>query len=197
MKVGFILECSIKGPDAEIYPYVALRLCPKLEIVKPETLGNKQVLMSEAPLVAQTLIEDGCDYVFIIWDRMPKWGGTGRCSDHIEILEQGLAQLGVDRNRIFLCCISDMMESWMIVNGQPITAYFQSFTTKPLQYFGDNKTAALQADPKNRIKKYNGRYNDYVDNFRIVKLMNDFDMPARWNDSFREFKEYIESICPK
>jgi len=196
MKVGFVLECSTKGPDADIYPYLANKFCPNLEIIKPETLVNKQRLMNEGPLVAQTLIEDGCDYVFIIWDRIPRWGGTGRCEEHMATLEQGLAQLEINRTKVILCCISDMLESWMIVNGQFITNYFQQFSTKPLQSFGDNKTSAFQAEPKNRIKKYNGKYNDYTDNFKIVKLIDDFSMHARWNDSFRFFKENIERICP-
>src|SRR4051794_5793561 len=103
MKIGFVLECSPKGPDADIYPWLAIRFCPELEIVKPETLLNKYRVMNEAPLVAQTLLNDGCDYVFIIWDRMPKWGGTGKCEEHISSLEDGIIQLGVNRERIILC----------------------------------------------------------------------------------------------
>jgi len=196
MKVGFVLECSPKGPDADIYPYLAKIFCQNLELAKPETLINKQRLMNEAPLVAQPLISDGCDYVFIIWDRMPKWGGSGKCDEHVAILEQGLVQLNVNRAQIILCCISDMLESWIIINGQYITQYFQQFSPKPLQSFGDNKDRASQFDPKNRIKKYNGKYNDYTDNFKIVQLINDFSMHARWNDSFKFFKESIEFICP-
>jgi hypothetical protein len=197
MKVGFILECSPQGPDALIYPYLANLFCKKLELTKPETLVNKQRLINEGPLIAQTLIVDGCDYVFIIWDRMPKWGRSGKCEDDIAILEQGLSQLKVNRDQIVLCCISDMLESWMIVNGKYITQYFQQFSTKPIQYFGDNTDKASQSDPKNRITKYNGRYNDYIDNFKIVKLIDDFRMHSRWNDSFKFFKESIESICPE
>ncbi len=196
MKIGFVLECSPKGPDADIYPYLAKNIfCPNLDITKPETLVNKQRLINEGPLVAQTLIDDGCDYVFIIWDRIPRWGGSGRCNEHIALLEDGLTQLAVNRAKVILCCISDMLESWMIVNGQFITNYFQQFSTKPLQYFGDNKDTASQSDPKNRIKKYNGRYNDYTDNFKIVKLIDDFDMHARWNNSFNFFRESVKGIC--
>lgn len=196
MKVGFVLECSPKGPDAEIYPYLANVFCKNLELTKPETLVNKQRLMNEGPLVAQTLIDDGCDYVFIIWDRIPKWGGTGKCEDHIATLEEGLTQLHVYRAQIILCCISDMLESWIIVNGKYITQYFQQFSQKPLQSFGDNKDKASQMDPKSRIKKYNGKYNDYTDNLKIVQSIIDFTMHARWNASFKFFKESIELICP-
>ncbi len=196
MKIGFILECSPKGPDADIYPYLANKFCPGLEIAKPETLVNKQRVLEEGPFVAQTLLNDGCDYVFIIWDRIPKWGGTGKCEEHTKILQDELTQIGVNKERVFLCCITDMLESWMIVDGRAITKYFQQFSPKPLPYFGDNKDRASQVEPKSRIKKYNGRYNDYIDNFKIVRLMEDFIMPSRWNDSFKYFKESVEGICP-
>jgi hypothetical protein len=196
MKVGFVLECSPKGPDADIYPYLAGEIfCPKVEVAKPETLVNKENVMNDGPLVAQTLIADGCDYVFILWDRMPKWGGSGNCDKDIAILENGLARLTVNREQVILCCISDMLESWMIINGKFITQYFQQFSPKQLQAFGDNKDKASQFKPKERITKYNGRYNDYTDNFKIVKLIDDFSMHARWNDSFKFFKENVERIC--
>lgn len=198
MRIGFILECSSKGPDADIYPYLAKNFCLQLEVEPKDilTLTNKENVMNDGPASAQTLLEAGCDYVFIIWDRMPKWGGTGKCEDHVATLEEAIAQLQIERAKIFLCCITDMLESWMIVYGQAVTDYFQQFSPKPLPYFGDHKDKASQAEPKSRIKKYNNRYNDYTDNFKIVKMIDDFDMPARWNDSFKFFKESIEEICP-
>jgi len=196
MKIGFVLECSPQGPDAAIYPYLANFFCETIEVAKPETLTNKQNLISEAPEVAHTLLANGCDYVFIIWDRMPKWGGRGKCEDDILALEKGLMQFEINRRQVFLCCISDMLESWMIVDGRYITQYFQRFSTRQIPPFKDNKEKSSQSDPKNKIKKYNGKYNDFIDNFKIVKIIDDFSMHARWNESFNFFKESIESICP-
>lgn len=197
MKVGFILECRPDGPDAGIYPYLAKEIfCPSLEIRKPETLVNKQRLIRESPIVAQTLLADGCDYVFIIWDRMPAWGGSAKCQDHKDELEKGLKDLSAaEKSKIILCCIDQMLESWMIVDGRFITDYFQKFSPARLQKFSDNKDSASQSNPKDRITNYNGRYNDYKDNLKIVKSITDFTMHARWNDSFRFFKESVESIC--
>jgi hypothetical protein len=197
MKIGFILECSLNGPDALIYPWVAKKICPHLEIEKPETMGNKKNLITEGPVVVQALIETGCDFVFIIWDRMPKWeGGTGKCEDDVRTLEEGLKNLGIDNDKVVMCCINEMLESWLIVDGQAITDYFQGLAPHVrLKHFGDNKDKASQASAKNKIKKYNGRYNDFTDNFKIVKLMKDFEMPAKWNHSFGYFKNSVEDIC--
>jgi len=202
MKVGFILECTPQGPDAAIYPYLAKLFCEDLEIQKPKTLVNKANVMEQGAEVAQVLLQTGCDYVFIIWDRMPKWGGTGRCEEHIATLETRLQQIGVDKTKIFLCCISDMLESWLIADGRGIDTWLASKTNHPMPGFGDHKTAAEQTSPKDRIKNYlranygKWKYNDFENNFDIVKHIPEFGRVANWNDSFRVFKNNVEAICP-
>ncbi len=195
MKIGFILECSPKGPDADIYPYLAGKFCDKLTIAKPETLVNKKNVMNEGPLVAKTLLDSGCDYVFIIWDRLPKWGGTGNCDDHTAEIHKGLSIQGVDIGRVFCCCIKDMLESWMIGDGAVITRYFQSFTNHKQDSFPDYKSAAEQAKPEEKLSRYNNRYNKFTDNFAIVKTITDFKKLAQRNESFKHFKESVEAIC--
>ena len=138
MRIGFILECSPKGPDADIYPYLAKIFCPKLEIEKPETLINKENVMTDGPDVAHMLLETGCDHVFIIWDRMPKWGGTGKCEDHISTLETGLNKLGVDGRRVTLCCIDEMLESWLVADGRGIDGWLSAKTKHDLPGFNPN-----------------------------------------------------------
>jgi len=202
MKIGFVLECQPKGPDAAIYPYLANFFCPELEIEKPETLGNKSYVMSDGPDVAEILLESGCDHVFIIWDRMPKWGGTGRCEDHIAIIEARLAELEIDQDKITLCCITEMLESWLIADSRGINNWLATKTNRNLRSFDDHATEAEQTAPKERIKRYLGehfnkwKYNDYNDNFAIVKQFPDFDRVARRNASFAHFREHIERICP-
>jgi hypothetical protein len=202
MKIGFVLECQPKGPDVDIYPYLAKLFCPGLEIEKPETLGNKSYVISEGPEVAKILLESGCDHVFIVWDRMPKWGGTARCEDHIVAMEQGLTELQVDRSKIILCCINEMLESWLITDSRGINNWLAAKTNRKIRSFDDHATQAEQTAPKERIKRYLGehfnkwKYNDYQDNFAIVRHFPDFDRIARRNTSFAHFKESIEQICP-
>lgn len=195
MKIGFILECTAKGPDADIYPYVAQQLCSSLTIEKPITLGNKLRVMTEGAVSAHTLLEIGCDYVFIIWDRMPRWGGTGRCIEHVEQLQTALQREGIDRGQVFLCCIDEMLESWIVADGRGITAHFQNLTTRNIGIFPDCKKKAEQASPKERITRFNNRYNDFTDNFKIIQRMPDFDRAARRNTSFRLFVDAVRSIC--
>ena len=88
-----------------------------------------------------------------------------------------------------------MLESWMIADGRGVTTYFQTINHQS-PTFNDNKTSQEQTSPKDRLKKYNGRYNESVDNIGIVKALPDFTRAARWNDSFGHFKQSVEAICP-
>lgn len=192
------MECSSKGPDAIIYPYLATLFCATIQISNGDviTLNNKPNLISESPEIAKILLNSGCHYVFIIWDRMPKWGGTGNCKDDQIEINSGLDSLAVDKGKVFLCCIRDMLESWMLGDGNAINAYFQQFSpSHRLPQFPDYKSSVEQSQPEEKLKRYNKRYNKFSDNFKIVKLISDFDKIAKRNDSFKYFKDCVEYIC--
>lgn len=203
MKVGFILECTLGGPDAVIYPYVAAQLCNALEIEKPETLKDKKSLLKEAPLVTQTLFESGCDKVFIIWDRIPRWGIGGNCESDKEKLMKELTNLKVNTANVYFCCIEEMLESWLIADGDGVTNWINSKTTHKIKPFPDHKNIQAQSSPKEKISAYlkanfgKWKYNDYTDNFGILKHLPSYDKAAKWNPSFAEFVDSINQICPQ
>ena len=161
-------------------------------------MSGKHNLMAEGALVALTLLEDDkYDRVFIIWDRMPKRGGSGKCADDLERINERLVAAGVDMNRINFCCIQDMLESWMLGDGAAITAYFQSLApTHKLKAFPDYKSAVQQTEPEEKLWRYNKRYDKFSDNFKIIQFIDDWNKIARRNVSFKFFKESIEQICP-
>lgn len=195
-KVGFVFECQDQGSDEQVYTYIVNELCKTLEIL-PEnisSLGSKAAVMNESAVDVKLMLDSGCDYVFIIWDRMPKWGGTGKCEDHTASLTAHLATEQIDMNKIIMCCIDDMQESWMIADGRGVTNYFKKFDNRS-PVFPDHSSKAEQVAPKERLKKYNGRYNESVDNIGIVKALPDFSRAANWNDSFRLFTEAVRRIC--
>jgi len=202
MRIGFVLECQTGGSDATVYKYVAERLCPTLSIEKPKTLVNKIGVFNEGPAVTQTLLETGCDFVFVIWDRKPRFGVLGNCETDIATFNLSLVQLNIDLQRVFVCCIDEMLESWLIIDGRGFDRWLQLKTNHPLADFGDHTSRAEQSDPKNRIRAFlrinygAWKYNESEDNFEIVKHLPDFDRAARWNESFRFFKESVEAICP-
>jgi hypothetical protein len=192
MKVGMVLECTKGGPDAKIYPYVLQRLCPAMQVVPPETMGNKKNLIDLGPEAAKILIEkEGCDLVLMIWDRMPKWGGTGRCAEMELALQGRLAQLGVNMSRVVQCCIDEMLESWIVADGRGVTAFLSTQNS----HLGEFKDAP-PSNPKERLKKYYAGYNDFLHDLGIVQAMPDFDRAARKNASFGRFCAAIHKACP-
>jgi hypothetical protein len=205
MKIGLILECQPGGADATVYPYVIKRICKKLNIQKAETLIQKKRLINEGPVVAQGLIEiDKCDYVFFIWDRKPRWEDRlGNCQTDSNKIATSLQGLGVDMNKIVLCCIDEELESWLISDSRGFMEWIRSKTTHPLPEIGDHKKKAEQCSPKNKIKNYlnnhypTWKYDDIKDNVKIVECFPDFDRAAKWNKSFGYLKKRVETICPE
>lgn len=199
MKVGFVFECQDQGPDELVYTYVAKDLCKKLEILKENIspLGSKHAVINDSATDVSAMFENGCEYVFIVWDRMPKWQhGTGRCEDDTSALTAKLTAAKISMQRIIMCCVKDMLESWLIADGRGVTNYFKSLHHQSPK-FDDHKTQAEQTAPKNRLWDYNGKYDEYKHNLGIVKGLNsDYRRAARWNESFRHFKESAEQICP-
>lgn len=191
VRAGMVLECTPQGPDALIYPYVLRALCPGMEVEKPETMTNKKRLIEEGPRAAKLLFGTGCDVVFIIWDRMPKWGGIGKCAETEALLEAGLQALEVDLGRVVMCCIDEELESWMVADGRGVTAYFQAKTVHPLEKFKD----AGPEKAKDRIGKYWAKYKEFVDDFGIVKAMPDFDRAAKGNASFGRYCAAVRRWC--
>jgi hypothetical protein len=197
MNVGFVFECQPKGSDEQVYTYVAKTICNGL-IILPEnisSMGNKKTLIEESAIDVAIMLNNGCQYVFIIWDRLPKWGGTGICADHQAELIANLEKENVPLDRIIYCCIDEMLESWLIADGRGVTAYFKGFDNRS-PAFPDNKTRADQSGPKNKIKRHNGRYNETIDNIGIVKALPDFTRVAQWNASFQHFVNRVNQICP-
>ena len=124
MKVGFIFECQDQGPDELLYIQVAKDICENVEILQENIspLGNKHAVINDSTLDVQTMFANGCEYVFIIWDRMPKWKlGTGKCADDKATLTQKLGVGGVDIAKVIMCCIDEMLESWLIADGRGVT----------------------------------------------------------------------------
>ena len=197
MKVGFVFECQPKGSDEQVYTYVAKQLCNTLDI-QPEnisSMGNKKALIEECATDVAIMLANGCKFVFIIWDRLPKWGGTGSCTDHKAELTRNLQREDINLNQIIFCCIDEMLESWLIADGRGVTVYFKGFNSRSPD-FPDHKTVPEQTSAKLKITKHNGRYNETTDNIGIVKALPNFDRAAQRNPSFDAFKNFVHQICP-
>lgn len=175
MKVGLILECGPQGADKAVCEYLATLLDPEIEIVSL-TLNNKPGLIENCADATKNLFElEGCDRVVIIWDLYPAWriGGERPCliEDREQILEK-LNNAEVNNTNVFLVCIKEELEAWLLSEHQAISAVL-SRPTREVRISREQYPERVR-NPKaalNRLFQENtGRpYNDLIHAKQIVQ----------------------------
>lgn len=179
MKIGMIFECGPNGPDQQVCEYLVNRLEPEYEI-SSATLNNKPNLLSDCGPAAATLLEGGCDRVVIIWDLYPAWRKKGerpcRREDR-EAIFQSLANADVDSSRVYLVCIEEELEAWLLADERALIQVL-SRPTHPVKLNRIKNTEEV-TNPKARLtqiyKENRGhKYNDLTDAIRIVRAIPDY-----------------------
>lgn len=175
MKVGLILECGPQGADIAVCEHFAKLLYPEIEVVSL-TLDNKPGLIENCAEATKDLFEiDGCDRVIIIWDLYPAWREAGekpcRKQDREQILEK-LNIAGIVNENVFLVCIEEELEAWLLSEHQAISAVL----SKPTREIRIKKKRHPERvkNPKALMNRHfqenTGRpYNDLVHAKQIVK----------------------------
>lgn len=141
MTIGFIFECGPAGADKQVCEHLAAHLRPGVPIVS-RTMDNKLKLLAGAAPVARQLLEQGCERVLIVWDLRPSWPDKKekpcRAKERSALLA-GLANERIGNARVFLVCVEQELESWLLASDHAITAFLS--------------TAAHSYDEAKRIKK--------------------------------------------
>ncbi|MEJ7860533.1 MAG: DUF4276 family protein [Pyrinomonadaceae bacterium] len=155
MKVGLILECGPQGADKAVCEYLANLLNPEIEIVSL-TLDNKPGLIENCAEATQSLLElDHCDRVVIIWDLYPAWRKAGErpscIQDRAQILEK-LDAAGINIPNVFLVCIVEELEAWLLSEHQAISAVL-SRPHRAVRIRREQRPERVR-NPKARLIKY-------------------------------------------
>jgi hypothetical protein len=158
MRIGFILECTRGGPDQQVYQVLIQRLVADGHIghVEPEfvCLDNLPILMNQCGASASTLLQSGCEHVFVCWDLYPGWR-TGkerplRC-DHRERIFATLDACQVDPGRITLLCITQELEAWLLADGAAIASLARR---PPVPRIADVRYPETVHGPKDRLENH-------------------------------------------
>ena len=196
MKIGMIFECGRQGPDEKVCEYLAHEIRPDLEIVSIP-LSNKLNLINECGKVAMKLLDTGCERIFIIWDLYPAWSEKSPCQreDCLKI-QESLKKEKIDLEKIDLICITAMLETWLIADGQAISAVLS--TPEHPKKITDKRFPDRETRPKKYLKgifeQNIGRpYNDFQDAEKIVKAMTNF-RKIRNSSSFVRFENKLKEI---
>lgn len=170
-----ILECGPQGADKAVCEYLTKLLDPEIEVISL-TLDNKPGLIENCADAATTLSElEDCDRVVIVWDLYPAWRKAGerpcRKQDREQILEK-LGNAGITNPNVFLVCIEEELEAWLLWEPQAISI----FLSKPHRKIKVNKIGRSEQvkNPKVKLNKIfqenvNIPYSDRIHAKQIVQ----------------------------
>ena len=195
MKIGFIFECGPEGPDVQVCRHLVHKLDPTIEFIS-STLDDKKRLVEDCGAVAKILLNE-CEKVIIIWDLYPAWRPKGikpcRYEDRQSIF-QSLQAENVNLNKVFLVCIQEELEAWLLADYRAVTAMLQPLKhPHPVSRISRFSNPDNIRNPKKRLTKIftqelgpRRRYVDYRHALLIAREIADFSKIRR-SDSFKRF----------
>ena len=196
MKLGMIFECGPDGADRKVCEYLAKQIKADIEI-DSVTLDNKRKLVAGCGPAAARLLADGCERVIIIWDLHPAWRAAAPCrkEDRDNIL-QSLRVSDVDVNQVFLICIEEELEAWLLADNRALNEVL----SKPHRKVNIKRIRSPERinNPKKRLTnifyEYIKRpYTDRIHAEQIVRALPDLNRLYRI-DSFHRFARKVEEI---
>lgn len=198
MTIGFIFECGPQGADKQVCEYLASQLRPGMALVS-KTMDNKLKLLEGAASVAKKLLtEEGCERVLIVWDLRPAWPDKKdkpcRAKERQTLLA-ALEQVGLKNAPVYLVCIEQELESWLLACDHAIGA-FLSTPAHPYPV-GHVKKPDRHPQPKavmnNHFNKARGvRYDDKVHAIKVLKAAGVDWKRLRRSDSFARFETKLQ-----
>lgn len=161
MKIGFVVECSLEGPEHKLARMLVAVFCPKDEpIVIP--MGSKGRLLADAELVVEKLIALGCERVFVIWDWHPlesRWGKArteawkpGLCREEVHVLRGKLDARKIAQARVVLTCVAQELEAWALADHNAIAAVVGRRRRRSVEGVRKFAEPELVSDPESTLE---------------------------------------------
>jgi hypothetical protein len=182
MKIGLILECGPEGADKKVCELVIRRIAAEIEVITV-TLDDKPNLVQNCGRAAAQLFSDGCDRVVIVWDLHPPWRDQRPCrKEDRENIRQSLNNAGLSGASVYLVCIEEELEAWLIADGRALSAVL-SRPTHPVTISHTRRVHQVR-NPKAQLTKifqqYAGtRYLDLTHAEKIIRELPDFSQLRR------------------
>lgn len=195
MKIGFIFECGPDGADVQVCRQLVHKLDPKIQFIA-NTLDNKNKLVEDCGPVAKALLIE-CKKVIIVWDLYPAWREKGikpcRHEDRLAIF-QSLRAENVDLSKVFLVCIQEELEAWLLADNRAVAAMLKPIKhPHPVGRISRYPNPDSIRNPKKRLTKIftqelgsARRYVDYQHAIMLAREIPNFNKIRR-SDSFKRF----------
>lgn len=172
-KVGFIFECGPQGADKQVCEYLAKQIRAGIVPVS-RTLDNKPNLLRDAGKVAAELLADGCERVLIVWDLRPAWPDKKdrpcRKTEREAILAV-VAKAGLDGRPVYLVCIEQELESWLLADETKISSHLSTaahaYSAKRTRH-PDRVTNPKSVMMNHFHEARRGRYDDRIHAIKVI-----------------------------
>ncbi len=181
MTIGFIFECGPQGADKQVCEYLAGEMRPGTPC-KSITLDNKPNLLANAAKAAHGLLADGCERVLIVWDLRPAWpdtaGKTCRAIERQTLLD-ALAKEGLQAAPVYLVCVEQEFESWLMADETKLSEYLSTATHE--YRVPRVRRPDREKNPKSLVMKHfqMARGMKYEDRVHAIKVMRT-NPPPNW-----------------
>lgn len=188
MKLGFVFECWIDGPDYKVLKHLVNWIRPDCEF-EPVTLGDKGVLLEQCADSVDLLLKTGCDKVFIVWDLMPKYANCDCIVEERNLIRQQLIDKNVPLDNVEFIGIVHELESWLIADVSAIERVLSS-PTHSVEI--DNiRHPDRERNPKKKLRRLFNQHRgtDYSDLDSAIRIIRQVERPRdmRQSVSFRRF----------
>lgn len=193
MKIGLVVECGPDGAETKIIPHLLRLHRGDVEFAIPSTMDSKGKLMKEGIISAKNMVIDGCDKVIVIWDLLPAFPDEDQAAClkiEKDYLLQQIGELDDDiAEKIFLVCVPNMLEAWLIADERAVLAMFEDHASRYHRNkdikFSKVKDPETVPDPKSMLmSKYQkcrlrGEYADAIHGPRIAKKIDNYKRISR------------------
>lgn len=192
MRIGMVFESGPQGAEKQVCEYLARQLRPGVTI-SSATHRNKAEMIADCGKDVVQLLKEGCKRILIVWDLFPPWRKAGekpcRKKDREAILKS-LELAGVADAPVFLVCVREELEAWLLADGRAI-AKVLSTAAHPVTAISDSQQPDHVPNPKGRLKRLfrihrRGEFNDLL---HAIKIIRTADLRRlRRSESFRRFE---------
>jgi hypothetical protein len=193
MSIGFIFECGPQGADKPVCEYLAGHLRPGETFVS-RTMDNKLKLLAGAAPVAKQLLDSGCLRALIVWDLRPAWPDKKnkpcRAKERQTVLD-GLANEGLENAPVFLVCVEQELESWLLASDHAISEFLSAgaHACKANSVKKPDRMPNPKAVMNNHFTAaWGARYEDRVHAIKVLKAAEPDWKRLRRSVSFARFE---------
>lgn len=197
-RVGFVLECTERGPDQKVLEKLLPRIRDDIDPVFM-TERNKDKLLANCGQSARALLNRGCVRVFIVWDERPAWPEMGEaldCKPEYQQVMAAMAAAKVARKDVVPVCIREELEAWLLCDGTAIRKVIER-PTHPIKPISGIKNPDTFNRPKRAgmMPRFEQNGRSYDDSIHAGKIAEHCDLSLlRRSQSFRRLEDRLRAI---